>query len=277
MRDGIDMTQPLVFGRLKAFEPEGENISTYLERVQLYFETNAVEDGKKASVLLTVIGAKNYGIIRSLVTPILPREKTFEELANVLKAHFQQKPLLIAERYRFYQRTQAIGESVQDYVADLRRLAITCEFGDFLDQALRDRFVCGLKTDSIQKRLLAEDGLTITRALEIAQGMEAAAANAKDLKVAAGSTPILQTSLTTTCCHRCGKNDHQGWDCRFRQAKCHKCGKIGHIAPVCRSRAKKTVNRHKGYRQRGCVQTSVIDTAAPRDLKQLSWEHSPLL
>ena len=46
-----------------------------------------------------------------------------------------------------------------------------------------------------QKRLLAEDGLTITRALEIAKGMEAAAANAKDLKVAAGNKPILQEEI----------------------------------------------------------------------------------
>ena len=101
---------------MKAYEPEEE---TYLEGVQLYFEANAVDDGKKASVLLTVIGAKNYGIIRSLVAPSLPREKTFNKLVSALKVHFQPKPLLIAEIYRFYQRTQAIGESVQDYVADL--------------------------------------------------------------------------------------------------------------------------------------------------------------
>ena len=53
-----------VFGRLKVFEPESENISTYLEQVHFYFEENG---SKQTSVLLTVIGAKNYSIIRSLV------------------------------------------------------------------------------------------------------------------------------------------------------------------------------------------------------------------
>ena len=69
-----------------------------------------------------------------------------------------------------------------DFLADLRRLAITCEFGNFLDEALQDRFVCGLKAEGIQKRLLTEPDLTIARAVEIARGMEAAASETKEFK-----------------------------------------------------------------------------------------------
>ena len=79
------------------------------------------------------MGAKSYSVVRSLVAPALPRDKSFDELVEVLRAHFQPKPLDIAERYRFYQRTKAAGESVADYMADLRRLAIPCEFDTFLD------------------------------------------------------------------------------------------------------------------------------------------------
>ena len=71
-------------------------------------------------MLLTVIGAKNYSIIHNLVASALPKDKGFDELEGVLKAHFQPKPLLIEERFRFYQRAQAAGELVQDFVADLR-------------------------------------------------------------------------------------------------------------------------------------------------------------
>ena len=53
-------------GRLQAFNPDEENISSYLEQVQLYFEANEVKPEKQVAVLLTVIGPKNYGIIRSL-------------------------------------------------------------------------------------------------------------------------------------------------------------------------------------------------------------------
>ena len=86
-----------VFGRLEAFEPEGENISTYLERVELYFLANGIAEDKQASVLLTVIGMKNYGIIKSLVAPAQPKDKSYVELVATLKEHFQPKPLIIAE------------------------------------------------------------------------------------------------------------------------------------------------------------------------------------
>ena len=151
-----------------------------------------------------------------------------------LKAHFQPKPLLIAERFRFYQRSQAVGESVTDYLAELRRLAITCDFDTFLDQALRDRFVCGLTAEAAQKKLLAEANLSMTRALELARGMEVAAHDAKELKHSALTSGTSSASnpdshvyqiaeeQAGSGCHRCGKSDHDGWTCKFKDATCHK-------------------------------------------------------
>ena len=83
-----------VFGRLEAFEPEGENISTYLEHIELYFLANGIAENKQASVLLTVIGMKNYGIIKSLVALAQPKDKSYVELVATLKEHFQPKPLI---------------------------------------------------------------------------------------------------------------------------------------------------------------------------------------
>ena len=68
---------------------------------------------------------------------------------------------------------------MSDYVAELRRLAIHCEFGDYLDQALRDRLVCGLCNEHTQ---LVEADLTLAKAVSLAQGMEAADKNAKGFK-----------------------------------------------------------------------------------------------
>jgi len=68
-------------------------------------------------------------------------------------------------------------------MAELRRLATYCEFGAYLNDALRDHLVCELSNANIQKRLLSEDCLTLARALKIAQGMEAAESNAKKNQV----------------------------------------------------------------------------------------------
>ena len=122
-----------------------------------------IPSGEHISLGICVRGNTYPGGTHITVTPVLPREKSFVELLRVLKKHFDPQPLVIGERFHFYQRSQKTGESIADFVADLRRLSIKCEFGEFLDQALRDRFVCGVKSESLQKKLLTEADLTIIR------------------------------------------------------------------------------------------------------------------
>ena len=57
------------------------------------------------------------------------------------------------------------GESVAVDVSELRALAQYCNFGDTLDVILRDRTVCGINEQQIQKKLLAEKGLTFDEAM----------------------------------------------------------------------------------------------------------------
>ena len=73
------------------------------------------------------------------------------------------------------------------FVAELRALAQTCNFGDTLEVMLRDRLVCGMDEDFIQRRLLAEPNLTYKKALELALGLETAAKNARELQATAAS------------------------------------------------------------------------------------------
>ena len=134
-----------IIGRVQEFIPETKALSAYLERLQLFFDANIIAEDRKVSVLLTVVGVKNYAWLCSLIAPSLPRDKTFDELVGKLKAHFEPKPLVIVERFHYYRRSQELDESVLTYIAELRRLTARCEFGVFLDEALRDRFVCRLQ------------------------------------------------------------------------------------------------------------------------------------
>ena len=59
-----------------------------------------------------------------------------------------------SERFQFHKRDQKDGESVAEFVAELKRLSTHCKFDNCLDDALKDRFVFGLKKDSIQKKTL---------------------------------------------------------------------------------------------------------------------------
>ena len=67
-----------------------------------------------------------------------------------------------------------------DFVAELRRLSEYCGFQD-LEDMLRDRLVCGFRDARIQKKLLAEMGLTFKKAFETAQAVETAENQAREL------------------------------------------------------------------------------------------------
>ena len=144
------------YGSLEGFRPEVEELSTYLERVELFFNANDTPKEKQVPIFLNVIGASTYALIRSLLAPSNPKEKSMDELVAALKSHFEPKRNIVAVRYRFYKRNQNQGESVADYVAELRRLATRCAFDSYLEDALRDRIVCGLRSEQMQKRLLTE-------------------------------------------------------------------------------------------------------------------------
>ena len=125
---------------------------------------------------------KTYGLLRNLMAPTLLKDKPLADVIAVLKKHFDPKPAVIAERFKFHKRDQLPGESLADYIAELRRLAIHCEFGEYLDDALRDQLVCGLHAEVTQRRLLTMKNLTLQEAIETALSMEAAEKDSKALQ-----------------------------------------------------------------------------------------------
>ena len=154
-----------------------EDFESYTDRLSAWLVVNAVTDDQKSSVFLAVIGASTYKLLKSLLAPEKPNTKTFDELVNVLQRHYKPKPLIIAERFRFYKRQQQEGETVASFSVALRQLSSSCEFGAFLPEALGDQFVCGLSNQGIQRKLLAEANLTLDRALQLATAMSMATEN----------------------------------------------------------------------------------------------------
>ena len=240
------------YGKLQEFQPESDSIKSYLERVTLYFTANGIEDDRKVPILLSSIGSSTYTTLSDLLAPETPGTKTYVEISTKLKDHFLPKRSTIAERFHFHKRDQAAGESVAEYDAALRKLAVNCKFGTNLQDTLRDRFVCGLRHEAIQRRLLSESTLTYATATETARAMEAADKDTRafrkpDLSVQKLGKGRIQKSKPQTApakhnrdqqqsCYRCGRSNHVPSECKFKDAQCHACGKTGHIASVCRSK-----------------------------------------
>ncbi|XP_033733598.1 uncharacterized protein K02A2.6-like [Pecten maximus] len=239
-------------GRIDTFDESIERWEAYKERLDQYFIANTIKEEKQVPALLSLIGGRTYGLLRDLTAPDLPATKTYPVLTKILQDHYSPKPLVIAERYRFHKRDQREGESIRDYNAALRKLSENCTFGDTLNDTLRDRLVCGLKAEHIQKKLLTESDLTYQKALEVAIAFETATKDAVELQRQHVKTPVhkirkekVQQQTTkkpsfpnkhdkNKVCYRC-KGTHHPNDCHFKDAICHKCNKKGHIKKACLS------------------------------------------
>ena len=65
-----------IIGTLSEFDSGEELVSAYVERAQLFFEANSIGDDKKLAVFLSAVGAKTYTLLRHLVSPKIPKEKS---------------------------------------------------------------------------------------------------------------------------------------------------------------------------------------------------------
>ena len=144
---------------------------------------------------------------------------------------------MITEHFHFHRCNQGSGESVTEYVVELRRLATHCQFGEYLDEALRDRLVCGMRNTATQKRLLSEPELSLKKAIELSQAYEAAGKNAQEMQTPQAE-PVQQVSKAKAKkpCYCCGKGFHKPSECHYKDLVCNKCKKKGHLAKVCHSK-----------------------------------------
>ena len=99
-----DMASPGI-GKIQIFDANSvtlawQDFPSYAERMEQYLIANDVKDGKrKAAVLLTLVGGKTYDLLRDLSSPGKPADLKFTEAIELLKNHFNPKPLAILQTF----------------------------------------------------------------------------------------------------------------------------------------------------------------------------------
>ena len=80
-------------GRIEEFCDEKEDWNQYAERLKHFFATNGITEAeKKHSVFLTVIVAKVYKHLRSLISPAKPGETSYKDLTAAMQKHYRPAP-----------------------------------------------------------------------------------------------------------------------------------------------------------------------------------------
>jgi hypothetical protein len=250
------------------FNPQDGDIECYLERLEQYFIANDIKnesenEPKRKAILLSSVGSETYRTLKDLCFLQKPSEKNFKSLSDELKGHFKPKRLLVAGRFQFHSEKQQPVQSVLDFATHLKKMAASCKFvGDQIKESLRDRFICGLASENIQKKLLARN-FSFQKAVDIALAEEAAAKDVRDMTATSNTAenPVNRVQYpngghrgattrpmkypgnpqnkfqgtTRTRCDRCGRNNHDRERCFHKNSQCYKCMNWGHLQTVCRS------------------------------------------
>ncbi len=142
----------------------------------------------------------------------------------------------IYECYLFNKRDQAVGESIDTYVAALRSLSKTCNYGALTDNLIRDRMVVGILDKGIRKKLLQESKLTLQSCIDIARANECTKqqlqtmdhtedVHADDIKSSKGDPPSGK-QVKQIDCKFCGKKHlWKKEECPAWGKTCAKCEK----------------------------------------------------
>lgn len=262
-----------VFGSIGTVsEFEGtDNWKLYQERLEQYFLTNAIEEGRKVPVLLSVVGLNTYKIIKDLSNPVLPKDRPYTEICELLNGHFSPTVPVFRKRIEFYNLRQGEVETCGNWYAKLKNAAIECKFGAKLNDVLKDKFVSGLRAGKVLDRLCEEDPETKTlkTMVELALKYESTFVNSirdinvvntykgqnykhnVDKRTSKDNKNMGNERATTTttragkqepsttnkaACFACGRSNHKFSECRYKEFNCNLCKTKGHLAKVCKSR-----------------------------------------
>ena len=140
------------------------------------YSTSEDAAAKKRAAPCTYIDTTTFKLLCSVCVPKQPEELTFEQLKAKLDTQYSTKKIVLAEQYRFYNYKQREGQSHTDYITELRRLAVTCEWSEeYLGENLHDKFVMGLRNECLLQQLLTQDHKKpLADLLELAGMFEAA-------------------------------------------------------------------------------------------------------
>lgn len=246
---------------LDAFDVKTMPWNRWVKRFETALSLFNADATKKRQLLLHYMGATTYNVLCDKVLPNEPETLQYEVIVSTLENHFNPKANEILENYRFHLRKQQSGESCEQFLVALRLLAKGCNFGDYLNIALRNQLVFGLKNQAIQNRLLEKKSLTLDDAINIAKAYEVAEKEGCELHQKGATSevnkihekqraksPEKKTANTkgqertarekdkvikSKQCFRCGNANHMANKCKFRDVVCHYCKKRGHLRKMC--------------------------------------------
>ena len=240
------------------------------------------DDTQQVSTLLYCLGEEAESVLDSTNATADDRKK-YDTVLSKFDSFFQVRCNMIFERARFNRRCQKDGETVEQYIMELYRLADNCSYEGMKEEMIRDRLVVGIRDEVLSQQLQMDPELTLEKAKTKARQREAVGEQQKALKGASagGDSPSLEeiqsrrwqrgpgtkkqprrkshTHKEANKCTRCGREPHPRDRCPAKDAECLKCGKKGHYKALCFSKTT-TSKKLSEVTSQDVLETAYLDT-----------------
>ena len=195
---------------------------------------------------------------------------TYDSAKSILEKLYVKTPNVIFSRHLLATRKQKPGESLDEFLREVRKLSKDCwlkavSAEQYREELIRNAFINGLASPLIRQRLLENDKLDLQSAYNQTYSLDLAHKNAEAYNPGVTHTtaainpqvgkeenvepnkcdeveisenpPAAATFTQGKKCYFCGENAHARNNCPAREAICHKCGKPGHFACACKSKS----------------------------------------
>ena len=128
-------------------------VENYLERFEIWCITKKDIKEKKAAYFLNFVGNDAYEVIKNLAYPESPINLPFEAIQQLILKHVQPINFEIAKKAKFHLLIREENQSIRDFILKLQTQAAKCNFGDQLQNQLRDRLIAGINDVQLQQKL----------------------------------------------------------------------------------------------------------------------------
>ena len=127
----------------------------------------------RCAIFMTMIGSDALELFESFKFAEGESEENIVTVIKKFEDYCVESTHEAFESFRFHSRDQEQNESIDAFVAELRKLAKGCNFGDQEDRMIRDRILVGVKSKKTQGKLLEDSKLSLKTAIETCRAQEA--------------------------------------------------------------------------------------------------------
>ena len=107
------------------------------------------------------------------------KEMVYADLEGKFQAYYVLQVNIINESTVINKRKQGATESINDFMVDLQKLVLTCDYSD-PDHQVRDWLIAGFYDDKLQEKLQFMSDVTLSKAFEYARRWEMIQAQLKE-------------------------------------------------------------------------------------------------